>query len=296
MYATAARRIGERLGRPALLVVPADYRRCGADLDDVCFVCSIPYVLLARTEAIEMDVIAAPVLLGDRYEGRPVYFSDVVVRSDSRARRFEDLAGCRWAYNEPFSHSGFMVVLHHLAEIGATLGFVASSVEAGSHDDAIRRVIDGRADWAAIDSQVLDIWRRQDPSRARRLRVVATLGPSTIQPVVASTRRLTLRGRRDATAALIDLAEDPTVRPLLDAAGIDRFVLARDGDYADIRRMFDRVHAAGLLPSWWWSRWEAEVEIGLSRRSPERVPAPVARARPSPRPRRSSPRPSRPRS
>jgi len=296
VYAIAARRIGERLGRPAQLVVPTDYARCGADVDDVCFVCSVPYVLLARMSAIEMEVIAAPVLVGDRYGGRTVYFSDLIVRADRAERSFEDLAGLRWAFNEPFSHSGFLVVLHHLAEIGAAPSFARERIEAGYHDDAIRLVLEGQADWAAIDSQVLDIWRRQDPSLDRRLRVVATLGPSTIQPVVASSRRLTVAERRATTDALVDLADDPIARPLLDAAGIDRFVPAADADYADIRRMFDRVEAAGLLPSWWWSRWEAEVGQGLSRRSPERVLARVERAHRHPRPRRSSPRPSRPRS
>jgi phosphonate transport system substrate-binding protein len=295
VYAMAARRIGERLQRPAQLVVPTDYARCGADLDDVCFVCSVPYVLLARTGAIGMDVIAAPVLLGERYGGRTVYFSDVIVRSDAPVRRFAELAGSRWAYNEPFSHSGFLVVLHHLTEIGAPASFVGERIEAGYHDDAIRLVLDGRADWAAVDSQVLDIWRRQDSSIDRRLRVITTLGPSTIQPVVASTARLTDPERRAATAVLVGLAQDPLARPLLDAAGIDRFAPAADADYADIRRMFGRVDRAGLLPSWWWSRWEVEVGAGLSRRSPERVPAPGVRTRRSP-PRTSSPPPSGPRS
>ena len=296
VYAIAARRIGERLRRPAQMVVPTDYRRCGADLDDVCFVCSVPYVLLARAGAIQMDVLAAPILSGDRYGGRPVYYSDVIVRSDRPARRFEDLAGSRWAYNEPFSHSGYLVVLHHLAEIGAAPDFLGDSIEAGYHDDAIRLVLDGRADWAAIDSQVLGIRRRQEPALDDRLRVVDTLGPSTIQPVIASATRLGIDERRVVADALVELADDPIARPLLDAAGIDRFVPVRDADYADIRGMFDRVQAAGWLSSWWWSRWEAEVASGVSRRSPERAPAPAVRARPSPRPRRSSPRPSRPRS
>ena len=295
-YAIAARRIGERLHRPAQLIVPTDYTRCGADLDDICFVCSVPYVLLARAGRIEMEVIAAPVLRGERYRGQPVYFSDVIVRWDAPARRFEDLAGTRWAYNEPFSHSGFLVVLHHLADIGASGGFIGEAVEAGYHDDAIRLVLGGLADWAAIDSQVLDIWRRQDPSIDGRLRVIATLGPSTIQPVVASAARLSSRERRAATDALVDLADDPLGRVLLEVAGIDRFVPAADARYSDIRRMFDRVEAAGLLPSWWWTRWEAEVGPGVSRRSPERALVPPARSAPRPRPRTSSPRPSRPRS
>ena len=293
VYAIAARRSAERLGRSPELVVPGDYERCGADLDDVCFVCSVPYVLLAAEGAIGMDVVAAPVLRGNRYGGRPIYYSDVIVRAESRFRRFEDLHGARWAYNEPYSHSGFVVALHHLATIGAGPSFLGASIEAGYHDDAIRLVLAGGADWAAIDSQVLWIWERRDPSLRRRLRVVATLGPSTIQPVVASTTRLSPDERVGVRAALVDLARDPLARPLLDGAGIERFAATSDADYADIRRMLATVEAAGLLPAWWWPRWRATVGPGVSGRSPERAGSSRPRRRPH-RTRRSSPRPSRP--
>lgn len=258
-YAIAARRIGERLGRPVELVVAADYRRCTADLDHVCFVCSVPYVLLAAAGRIRMDAVAAPVLAGKRYAGQPVYYSDVVVRADSPYRTFADLAGTRWAYNEPFSHSGFLVVLQHLARLGEPAAFVADAVEAGFHDDALRMVLEGRADWAAIDSQVLEIWGRQVPSVYRALRVVEVLGPSPIQPVVVSTRRLGARARGQVRDALTGLHRDPTARDILRAAGIARFVPMNDAAYDEIRAMLDLTVSAGLLPTWWRPRWEALV-------------------------------------
>jgi hypothetical protein len=30
-----------------------------------------------------------------------------------------------------------------------------------------------------------------------------------------------------------------------------------DADYADIRAMLSAVSRAGLLPEWWWPRWQA---------------------------------------
>jgi phosphonate transport system substrate-binding protein len=254
-YARVARSLGEELGRRAELVVAADYARCAADVDHVCFVCSVPYLLLRDAGAIRMEVVAAPVLSGRRYGGRPVYFSDVVVRADSRYRRFADLRGTRWAYNEPYSHSGFVVVLHHLAVLVESPDFLGTSLEAGFHDEALRMVLDGRADWAAIDSQVLAIWMRQVPSLRRRLRVVEVLGPSTIQPVVASARRLGAGTRRTITEVLLAIHEDPSVRPDLRAAGIERFVAVGDAHYDDIRDKLAAAAAAGLLPAWWLPRW-----------------------------------------
>ena len=258
-YAFAARRMGEWLARPSELVVAADYRRCAADIDDVCFVCSIPFLLLEASGAIQMEVVAAPILRGQRYAGRPVYFSDVVVRASSPVDDFGDLRGLRWAFNEPFSHSGFMVVLHHLATRGESASFLGEWIEAGFHDEALRMVIDGRADWTAIDSQVLAIWLRTVPSLRRRIRIVDTLGPSTIQPVVASRRRLSDDQRAVVRDGLIALNREPLARPILHAAGIDGFVPIDSDAYADIRQMLAAVRSAGLLPSWWDDRWGAVV-------------------------------------
>jgi phosphonate transport system substrate-binding protein len=298
-YALVARRIGERLGRPTELIVAADYRRCGADLDEVCFVCSIPYLLLADAGTIAMTPLAAPVLRGRRYRGRPVYYSEVVVRAESPYRSFADLAGTAWAYNEPFSHSGFMIALHRLASAGLDASFIGEWVETGFHDDALRAVIDGRAEWAAIDSQVLQLWRRADPMVRRRLRSIEVLGPSIIQPVVASTRRLTSRERGEILAVLIDLDRDALGRAVLAGAGIRCFVPVADADYDDIRDKLGLVRSSDLLPGWWDERWEAIVSAAVSRRAPAARSAPVASSLPPPhpaptRPRRSSPPPSPP--
>jgi phosphonate transport system substrate-binding protein len=255
-YALAARRLGERLDRPAELVVAAAYDRCAADVDHVCFVCSIPYLLLSSAGRVRMEVIAAPVLRGRRYAGRPIYFSDVIVHADRPWQSLDDLDGRRWAFNEPYSHSGFMVALHGLARLGATASFIGEAIEAGFHDDAIQMVRDGRADWAAIDSQVLDLALRRDPRLRRDIRVIATLGPSTIQPVVASARRLSGSQRGAAREALLAMHAAPGDRMVLRASGIDRFVAVEDADYDDIRAMLETVSRAGLLPEWWWPRWQ----------------------------------------
>lgn len=256
-YALVAQRIGERLGRPAELVVAADYRRCVSDVDHVCFVCSVPYLLLKATGAMRMEVLAAPLLRGRRYESRPIYFSDVVVRADSEHRTLDDLRGERWAFNEPYSHSGFMVVLHEAATRTDGHAFLGEAVEAGFHDQSLRMVLRGEVTWAAIDSQVLEIWMRLEPSLRRRLRVVATLGPSTVQPVVASARRLTPADRAAITETLTALHTDPADRRVLHRAGIARFVSLADDAYDDIRSMLATVEGAGLLPPWWRQRWEA---------------------------------------
>ena len=257
LYAFLARYLAERLGRRPEFVVAESYERCVQDVDDVCFVCSVPYLLFADAGRIDMEVVAAPVLRGDRYGGRPIYFSDVIVSTASPQRSFADLRGATWAYNEPFSHSGYMTVLHHLATLGEDRSYFASMVEAGFHQEAIRMVADGRIDAAAIDSQVLDIELRAHPELAAAVRRIGAIGPSTIQPVVVSRSRLTDAERHAVTEALIGVADDPTARDLLDAALVERFVPVTARSYDDIRLMFRRVRRAGLLDASWNARWRA---------------------------------------
>ncbi len=257
LYAFLAEYLAKSIGRRAEFAVAESYERCAQDIDDVCFVCSIPYLLIADAGRIDMEVVAAPVLRGDRYAGRPVYYSDVIVAADSPHRSFADLRGASWAYNEPFSHSGYMTVLHHLATLGENKTYFSRMVEAGFHQDAIRMVADGRVDAAAIDSQVLDIELRDHPELAQGVRRIGAIGPSTIQPVVVSRSRLTDAERDALSAALIAAADEPAARPVLDAALVERFVPMNAGSYADIRAMYAKVRRAGLLNPSWDAAWQA---------------------------------------
>jgi phosphonate transport system substrate-binding protein len=243
VYRFLADRIGHRLGRPVELVVGRsidEFERGGADLGVIC---GLPYVWLADRHPPPVEPLAAPVLSGERYGGRPVYYSDVIVRHDSRITCLEELRGCSWAYNEPASHSGHTVTLYGLVRMGARPGFLGRVVEAGFHQRAIRLVHAGAVDAAAIDSQVLAVERRDHPGLAD-LRIVGSFGPSTIQPVVAASR-LPDAWKREVRELLVSLGDDPSARPMLAQGFIERFAAVDDGAYDDIRAMLATIRAAG---------------------------------------------------
>ena len=77
-YQAIADAVGERLGLSTELVVETDYENCRNDVKDICFVCSLQYVMFEREGISPAVPIAAPVLAGERYGGRPIYFSDVM--------------------------------------------------------------------------------------------------------------------------------------------------------------------------------------------------------------------------
>jgi len=246
VYEAITAEVGRRLGVETELVVETSYESCRRDLNDVCFVCSLPYVTFEREGLDLAEPVAAPVLIGDRYGGEPIYFSDVIVGRASPARRFEDLRGRSWAYNEPLSHSGYGITRFRLVELDETGGFFGEVIEAGFHSEAIALVARGDVDAAAIDSQVLAIAFGDDPTLADRIRVIDALGPSTIQPIAVS-KRVSPGLRHAIRSVLVSLGDDPAMRERLAEGLVERLVPVTAANYDDIRAMLDACEAAGFM-------------------------------------------------
>lgn len=246
VYQAVTDEVGRRLGLETELVVETDYAACAKDENEVCFVCSLPYVDFERRGIAPAVPIAAAVLEGERYAGRPIYFSDVVVHRESPFTSFLDLRGHSWAYNEPLSHSGYGITRYHLVEIGETHGFFGEVIAAGFHEEALRMVAGGEVDASAIDSQVLAVSMRDDPSLARSLRIIDALGPSTIQPVAVS-KRVPLELRVELQEILTTMHEGREMRERLALGMVERFVPAGPSSYADIRMMLEACEAAEFM-------------------------------------------------
>ena len=209
------------------------------------FVCGLPYILMTRMPEPPMELIGAPVLSGDRYEDRPIYFSDVIVKADSPYQTFHDLRGASWAFNERLSHSGYGVVRSHLVSLGETRGYFSEVIEAGFHLRSISLVARGRVDASAIDSQVLEIELRRDPSLKKKIRIIDSIGPSTVQPVVIR-KDVTEDIQRAVREALYSLSSDESAGQALQQTRIDRFEEIDDSIYDDLRRMLEAVEASGM--------------------------------------------------
>ena len=245
IYRHVAERIGTTLGCETRVVVGESFDQISAGEVDVAFVCGWPYVRLADIRPSPVELLAAPVLRGARYAGRPVYFSDIIVRADSRLQSFADLRGCAWSYNEPLSYSGYLATLFRLVQLGQTRGFFGTVVEAGWHEDSIKMVVSGDVDASAIDSQVLWIELRRHPQLRTQLRVIDTLGPAPIQPIVAG-RHLPQRIRTAIRDTLLSLGAERADKRLLAQGGVDRFVAVSNEFYDVIRHIALEVARTGL--------------------------------------------------
>lgn len=245
-YRGAADYLEAMLGIPVVLVDGTSFQQFADGTVDAGFICGLPYVQLTRDHPSPVELLAAPVLRGERYGSAPIYFSDVIVRADSPFRTFDDLRGRSWSYNDVDSHSGYNITRYHLIELGETGGFFGNVVEAGAHHRSIKLVADGVVDASAIDSQVLALLLANDPELATRIRVIEVLGPSPIQPVVAATR-LPADLKTALRVALLAMDSDPRGKESLGRALVDRFVAVEDSHYDPIRCMLSTAEDLGFM-------------------------------------------------
>ena len=243
-YARIARYVEEKTGHPTTLIVGQSFDQIADGQVDVAFMCGLPYATLAESPACPFELLAAPVLRGERYQRRPIYFSDVIVRKESPHTSFDDLRGCAWAYNQKESHSGWNIVYYSLLKRGKTPDFFGQLIESGSHLRSISLLLAGQADATAIDSQVLDVFLAHNPTEAASLRAIDMLGPSSVPPVVIA-RSVDQSLKRKLQTALLTMHEDPQTASALRSGAIERFVRVCDEDYQDIREI--RNHALMYL-------------------------------------------------
>jgi phosphonate transport system substrate-binding protein len=232
--------LSRQLGRPIELVQRRTYTETNALIErgevDVAFVCTSAYV--AGHDAFGMELLVAP-----EVRGRAVYQSLLIVPTASPAWRMADLRGKVFAFPDPMSFSGRVyptVLVDALGETPAS--FFERTFFTYSHDSALRAVVAGLADGAAIDSLVFDMTLAREPELGQHLRVIERSPPFGIPPVVVGPQ---VRPQLRATLQelLLTMDEDPTGegQRVLEGLGIDRYVIVDDAQYASARRLIQLV-------------------------------------------------------
>jgi ABC-type phosphate/phosphonate transport system substrate-binding protein len=193
------------------------------------FMCGYPWAMLTERP----HLLAAPVPSPPRYRGRPIYFTDFIVRADSAYQTLEDTFGGCLAYSAEHSHSGYNAARFHLLDYrrpdrpalyARLLGPLHRQLP------VIDAVIDGRADVGPVDAYGLDLLRRHGAERAKRVRVIATTVEAPSAPLVASPAvDPDTRGR--VTRALLAAHTAPELAATLDELLLSRFVPVQPGGF-----------------------------------------------------------------
>lgn len=230
--ATGYGRVSLRLETHASGPEKGEERLFSSGRADVGFMCAPSFVWLRELRPRPVELLGvAPVFEDERNLGKPDYFCDVVVRSDRPFRSFADLRGGAWLYNDACSLSGYFSLLEKLAESGADEAFFDTVSCSGSHLNSIEAILNGDADAAAIDSNVLRIRLQEVPGLREKLRVIESWGPFPVQPVVV---RSTLHPdlKRRLRQAFLSTENDEGTRRILGHYGLRRFVAVGERDYS----------------------------------------------------------------
>ncbi|MGT2493694.1 phosphate/phosphite/phosphonate ABC transporter substrate-binding protein [Cupriavidus basilensis] len=137
--------VGERAGVAWTYIehaAPAPVSELWARPDCGCvFMCGFPYVSAGSRHRL----LAAPVPSLPRHGGRPVYFTEFIVRDDAAFATLEQAVGGRLACMLPESNSGYNAPRHYLMTKATAGTGIAVPADLGAHANAAPG--DRRRDW-----------------------------------------------------------------------------------------------------------------------------------------------------
>ena len=115
--------------------------------------------------------VARPVNL----DNTSTYQGYLFVKKNSGIRRVQDLKGRKMAFVEKATTAGYIFPLAVLRENGITNldGFFKEYFFTGSHDAAIKAVLNGKADGGAAKNTIYERVRREEPRVDRELVIIA---------------------------------------------------------------------------------------------------------------------------
>ena len=232
--------LAEKLAQPINFVADLDWPLRYAALDageiQIAAICGAPYVRRQSLPSPTVYLLSAPFFRAALYDGRPVYYSDLIVHIDSNFHTFADLHHASFAFNDEGSFSGYEAMRYYLASKGEKGDYFSQAIQSGSHRNSIQMILDRTADCAAIDSTMFEQALVDAPEIASQLRVVELIGPNPMLPWVASTTLEPVL-RTQLRQELTTMHDDPAGASLLYATPVARFAPVTDADYDPMRQM-----------------------------------------------------------
>lgn len=242
--------LSERMGRPVQAVVPTAYEPLIEGLRfghvDAAFLDGGPAWFAHRRSD-------ARVVLAEVKDGATHYWAEAFVKADSPVTTLADLAGRRAAFTSRTGSSGFLMPIGSMIDLGliavpeqslaglerGVAGFFSGTVDAGGYEQALRAVLDGRADVAFGAHDAPD--RFLPEADRARLRVLHRFGTIPSHAVVVASK-VSAEDEARFRAAMLALNE-PENLPLLRAIyGVDGLETSNTAAHlADFGRALERL-------------------------------------------------------
>jgi ABC-type phosphate/phosphonate transport system substrate-binding protein len=201
----------------------------------LAMMCGLPFA----QRSVRPTLVAAPIPSPTRYGGKPVYFTDIVVRADAPYRTLEDTFGGVIGYTLADSMSGGVALRHHLAPYRQASGHRLYRKAVGELINArgvITALAEGRIDAGPLDSYYHDLLKVHDPEFAAQVRTVASTAALPIPPLVA-TAALPAETLQALRAALLTAATADELAALMQRLLLAGFAFPDPADYLPLAAM-----------------------------------------------------------
>jgi len=226
----------DRTGRPVIFVQRQSYREVtelllNGELD-AAWLCGYPYVQHRE----QLQPLAVPL-----FHGKPLYQAYLIVAAaDGHTASLDELKGKTFAFSDPDSNSGFLVVQAGLRARGLDAkNFFRRSFYTWSHRNVVRAVAEGLADGGTVDGYVWEALAKTNPELTGRTRVVSRSGFYGFPPFV--TRLNGGDSSQLIADALFNMSRDPRGQVLLRQLSLDGFTEPPPGLYQSIAKLAEQL-------------------------------------------------------
>ena len=239
-YEPLAEYLGQKIGRKIELKVLTRY---GNIVDnfvanglDAAFLGSFTYTLAHAKLGVR--IIARPV----NNDGVSSYHGLIFVRKDSGIKGIKEMRGKVFAFVDKATTAGYILPLGYFKENGIEdyKSYFKETYFTGTHEDAIKDVIDGKADVGAAKNTVFERMIAEERRVAENLTVLEK-SPDVPENGLAVSRTMDPTLAENIKSVLLTMHNDPKGLITLKKFGINGFIETTDQDYAAIYKYSQEI-------------------------------------------------------
>ena len=191
--------------------------------------------------------LAAPIPSLPACKGEPIYWTDIVVRADSRFTTIDELYGARFAFTVEDSQSGYQAPRGFFGERAMANGgrfFSATIGPLHTPRRVVEAIVAGDADAGPLDAWWHALLLRHEPALAAQLITIATTPPMPI-PLMVCAAGIAVREQRSLSAALQRVAATTELADTRNALLLEGFAQRSIQDYQPLVEAARAADAVG---------------------------------------------------
>lgn len=190
-----------------------------------------------------VEVLARPVAL----DNHSTYHGLILVRNDSRIRTAPDMKGKRFAFVAKATMAGYLLPLNYFKDNGISKyrEYFRETYFAGTHEDVIFDVLNGKADIGAAKNTVFQRMAKADPRIGKELAVLAR-SPEVPENALALRKDIDPLLRNRLKETLLKMHLDPDGKTVLERFGARQFIETTNQEYAVVVEYAGKI---GLNPA-----------------------------------------------